>query len=509
VSTALVATLQPVNALAAPPPAGTAAGKINWQPCEEDKSVDCGTLRVPIDWANPRGSTVDIAVARRKATDSSARVGVLVINPGGPGGSGVNFAIRGNEYFSKEINQKFDLIGFDPRGVARSNPVVCSLDKRPRLDSLPRNQAEFEALVAANRAYGEDCRKHTGPLIDHVDTKSVVRDIDAIRKALGEKRINYFGVSYGTLIGQQYAEKYPKNFRRMVIDSNMDHSLNTRKFFATEAWAAEDAFREFTTWCRQEPRCALHKQGAVKVWDALMAKADRGQLTDPADPNRRISSLELSGMALGAFYGPDWKELAAWLHSLHTGKPAPPAVIKALKQPPARAAGDPELGRHPLAVFCQDWDVKIRDHRQLTRYLEESRRIAPHMRVSTLAWVVSVSCLGWPTAVTNPPRRLKVSGSETILITNPRHDPATGFLWGQNTARQLGSAGRFVIYEGWGHGVYDRSPCTLTVNDRYLVDGVLPAPGTRCPGVLPPMDRSLAKRRIAPAPLPGNPSWIR
>ncbi|MET0136685.1 MAG: alpha/beta fold hydrolase, partial [Kibdelosporangium sp.] len=206
-------------------------GAITWQPCAEDATAECGTLKLPVDWAKPRGEKFDLAVARRKATDPAKRTGILLINPGGPGGSGVNFALGAKGFFSPEIQARFDIIGFDPRGVARSAPVQCSLELlRNPVSTYPTSQAEFDALADYNRKLRDDCRKNTGPIYDHVDTLSVVQDMDAIRRSLGERKINYYGVSYGTLIGQQYAERYGDKIRAMIIDSNMDHSLGTKDF---------------------------------------------------------------------------------------------------------------------------------------------------------------------------------------------------------------------------------------------------------------------------------------
>lgn len=202
-------------------------GPIEWRQCPEDRAVSCGTLQLPVDWSEPGGATFDLALARRVATDPARRIGALFVNPGGPGGSGVSFALAAAATFSPEVLQRFDIVGIDPRGVARSHPVVCSADAlgQPGDTALPRSPAEFAALVAFNRRLAADCRQHTGPLYDHVDTVSVARDIDAVRAALEEDEINWYGASYGTLMGQLYAELFPGRIRSMVNDGNMDHSL--------------------------------------------------------------------------------------------------------------------------------------------------------------------------------------------------------------------------------------------------------------------------------------------
>lgn len=508
---ALLLSAQPALAAPASAPAVKPAA-INWKPCAEDATVECGTLKVPVDWSKPRGATFDLALARRKATEPSSRIGALVINPGGPGGSGVDFALGADQYFSAEIRKKFDIVGFDPRGVARSNPVVCSLDLLEKAPSpVLTSQADYDRLVAFNRTLGTDCRKRTGPLFDHVDTGAVIQDIDALRIALGEQKINYYGVSYGTLMGQQYAERYPKNFRALVIDSNMDHSLGTRGFFETETVTAEENFVEFDKWCARDTSCAVHADGVSRVWKGLQAKADRGELTDPNDPDVKLTAFDLSGGALGAFYGPDWKGLAEALKALRDGTPLPASARKLASTPQrwksaGRVAGD-EVVENPAPVFCQDWRIEVRNYQEAARYWARARQLAPHMRISPIAWGIGSTCIGFPTKVNNPPHPLKVKGAAHILMLNARYDPATGYNWAVNAARQLGRAATLVTYDGWGHGVYGRGPCNTGITDRYLVSLKVPPAGTHC-AAIPPSDNPAARSVTAPR-APGTLPWVR
>ncbi|MBM7772233.1 pimeloyl-ACP methyl ester carboxylesterase [Actinokineospora baliensis] len=478
-----------------------AGGRIDWGPCAESASVDCGSLRLPINWAKPKGEKFDLAVARRKATDPRKRIGVLIINPGGPGGSGVDFALGADRFFSPDVLARFDIIGFDPRGVARSQPVKCSLEVLNKQPSLyPNNQREFEALAAYNRELAADCRKHSGPMADYADTKSVVRDIDALRVALGERKINYFGVSYGTLIGQQYAEEFGRNVRAMVIDSNMDHSAGTARFGAVSAATAEDSFREFVRWCERTTSCALHGKDVTKWWDQLLAKADRGELVDPSDPTHVITAAEISRFAFSAFYGPDWTLLADVLASLETGAPQ-------------RAAyGTEELVENPFtAVFCKDWDIRVKNHRELAALTDRANRLAPHMRGSALGHVATTGCVGLP-AATNPQHDLNITTAPKILMLNALHDPATGYDWAVNAHRQSRDTTVLVTYEGWGHGVYPRSECTIGITDTYLFTLRTPRDGTRCAAVEPPVGPSIAAAPSLPrpaGPLPGLPGWVK
>ncbi|MEW9554433.1 alpha/beta fold hydrolase [Nonomuraea sp. NPDC050783] len=490
-------------ALTAPAAAAPAAPAITWTPCAEDTAVECGTLTVPIDWNNPGGGTFELALARRKASDPAARTGSLVINPGGPGGSGVDAVLNDWLGFTPEITSRFDVVGFDPRGVGRSHPITCSLElavQAPDPLSL-KTRADWDAMLAHNQRYREDCRRRTGPLFDHVHTGNVIRDLDALRAALGEEKLTYYGISYGTLIGQLYAERYPGRVRALALDSNMDHSLGTQAFLDTEAWTAQDSFNEFVAWCERTEACALHGRDVRAVWHELLARAERGELTFPGQPDVKLNKLDLVGVAFGAFYGPAYLELAELLVAMENGTP----VTSPLFAPPARTAE--QTINDASFVFCQDYALPVRDHRDWARLLRRSAAIAPDMLVSSAAHPLTLICQG--SATPNPQHRLKVDGSPTLLLGNALHDPATPYPWAVSTALQIGREARLVTYEGWGHGIYGRGDCPTAAIDRYLVSRALPAKGLRCPAVPPAEAATAAKRapRPYPGPLPGLPGW--
>ncbi|MEZ0075026.1 alpha/beta fold hydrolase [Planotetraspora sp. GP83] len=485
----------------------TAGAAIAWAACPEDPAVECGTLAVPIDWARPGGPTVDLALARRKATDPAARIGSLLINPGGPGGSGVLFAFLGNHYFSEEITRRFDLVGFDPRGVARSHPVVCSIDVLSQAPNpIMKSQSEFDGWLTYDQRLRDDCRSRTGPLYDHVDTLSVVRDLDAIRAALGEDKLSYYGISYGTLIGQQYAEQFPRRVRALALDSNMDHSLGTTAFLATEAATVQDSFDEFVAWCDRDESCALHGKDVRKVWAGLLARAERGELPSPDDPSVPLTALDLIGTAFRKFYEPSWADLANLLNALDTGAPVP-AELSAMTT--RRNAATEDVAEFPSQVFCEDYRLPIRDYREYAAHLRLAARVAPDMRFSPLAFGLTPFCLG-QTRIPNPQHALRVHGSAPLLLGNSVHDPATAYSWAVDAARQIGREGVLLTYEGWGHGIYGHGECTRGAIDRYLVSLTLPARGTRCPAV--PLADVSAQREAWPrpsGPLPDLPGWLR
>ncbi|MFE0254424.1 alpha/beta hydrolase [Streptomyces sp. NPDC059010] len=500
--TALFGQLLAGTAAAAPEADRTpSAGRIAWKPCEAapgQGEFECATIKVPVDWKRPHGATLDLALARHLATDPARRIGSLLVNPGGPGGSGVDFALAAPDAFSPELLARFDIVGFDPRGVGRSTPVKCDADRVQAQGELlyPDSARSFNALRAANRALGKSCRDLTGPLADNMDTGSVVRDMDAIRAGLGEKRISYYGVSYGTAIGQQYAERYPHRIRAMTLDSNMDHSLSNWAFQKTETDSVEASYGQFADWCARTTSCVLHGRDARALFDSLHKRAQAGELVLPGDPPRKVTPQDLQDVALSNLYDPaGWFDFAQVLADLDA---TDPAAARSL-----RRFGEPT--EYPFfPVMCQDYDFTVPSYRTLARYERELGRRAPVTRFSTLGWTVQTGCQDWPSEVSNPQRRLRVDKTPPILMTNSRFDPATPYSWGSNAARQIGREAVLLTYDGVGHGDYWLSPCARTAIDTYLTTLKTPRKGTHCPAVWPtaPSDRRQSPSGDLVNPLP-------
>ncbi|MBE1485401.1 alpha/beta hydrolase [Plantactinospora soyae] len=454
-----------------------------------------------------------MAITKRAASDPRARIGPLVFGTGGPGLSGVNHVAKADQHLSPEILRRFDIIGFDQRGVARSSPAVCSnslLAQQP--SPVPADEVGYAQRISFNHRLYDNCRAHTGPLFDHVDTGSVAHDVDALRAALGERRISFYGVSYGTLLGQAYAERFPDRVRAMALDSVMDHSVGTATFLRDQAAGVEDSFDEFVAWCGRTGSCALHGRDVGALYDNLMRRAETGALVDPGR-GAGLSWFDLSRGTFGYLYGPDWPGLAGWLDTLdRSTSPSAEGAWKAPEAgtaPSAPAPGPPvtdEVTQHPFPVFCQDWSLPVDNHAELARYLDMSRDTAPHLRVSVGAVVPTMFCAGWDGRVHNPQHRLRVRTSVPLLLINSRNDPATPHRWAMNVADQLGGKGRLVSYEGAGHGAYLRTPCTVGHVDRYLIDRRLPSVGAACRAAAPPVQPAVASRDASSAP-PAGPTW--
>lgn len=228
-------------------PATPPSSIVEWEPCEDAPDIHCGSIEVPLNWDEPEGEKIELALARRAATDPDERLGTIVMNPGGPGGSGVE-DVKTDLFITPEVAAKYDYVGFDPRGVGESTPIEC---RESDLDDMsgympPADATEFVALEKANATLAAGCEDLTGPLVDHVDNMQTVHDMDAIRDAVGDEKLNFLGLSFGSMMGQQYAEEYPERVGAMVLDGIMDHSLeSTWDFVDSETLAAE---RNFDAW---------------------------------------------------------------------------------------------------------------------------------------------------------------------------------------------------------------------------------------------------------------------
>ena len=472
-----VVTLLAYGAL--PAHARPAAPTIAWAACPEDAGVQCGTIKVPADQARPTGPAITLTMARRPAGDPARRIGTLLVNPGGPGGSAVDFTFNAGSFFGAEVRERFDIVGVDPRGVGRSSPVLCSrdlVDTQPSV--LIESEQQYAAMLAYNRKLAADCAARSGPVFGHVDTGAVVRDLDTVRGALGEQKITFYGASYGTLIGQQYAERYPDRLRGLVLDGVMDHSADLDRFLVQETAAAQDSFGEFVKWCARDQKCVLRGQNIPKLFVAAMARARAGQLVNPYDPPNKLGVAQLTMAAFTAFYDPQWYSFAYYLRdAMMTGRRATP-----------RAAPPVDLIDHSFApVFCEDWRFPVTGYADLRLRLRTLAEAAPQMLVSPLAMTAVASCLGWPSPPDNPQRPVpRLTGPASALLVNSVHDPATAYAWAQQVTARLGPSARLLTYDGWGHVVYNKSPCVSAAVDRYLLTGALVAAGTRCPAVEPP-----------------------
>ncbi|OLR93388.1 hypothetical protein BJP25_17395 [Actinokineospora bangkokensis] len=446
-----------------------------WAACPGDAAPEaqCATLTVPLDHAHPGGATIDLALARIPATDPSRRIGSVVLNFGGPGASGVDGIAYGPSLSDSPelgvLHERFDLVSFDPRGIGRSAPVRCPSPLRdPAVSTFPSTPAEYAALTRVNTAAGERCRAATGPVIDHVDTASVVADVERIRAALGERRISWVGMSYGTEIGQRYAEAYPHRVRAMVLDGLFDHSRSTHQAALDEARATEDALHRFASWCTADPGCALHGQDVVARYDAVLAAAERGELVAP-ELGRPLTAVEAAEGVFGhliARYA--WTDLGTALATADASALATHAASLDQGYPAYRTVG------------CHDFPPDLRGWTDLAARAAEVRLAAPHTWRHTEFWDWTSGCAGWPIPPQNPPHPLRVTGAPPILLLSTTHDASTPLVWAQSVQRAI-EGSRLLVADQDGHTTVLHSSCARTAIAAYLTEGALPAPGATCP----------------------------
>lgn len=446
-SVAALLLLTPGVAHARPP-----TPALDWGDCPKGgEAVECADLRLPVDWSEPDGETFELSVARRTAPHP---IGTLVFLPGGPGDSGVNRVIAGDR-FSDELLDRFDIVSLDPRTVAGSEAPTCApapVSERPPV--ILRDQADFDATVKHNRAFWARCRA-TSAVFDHADTRTAVYDLEALRRALGESTLTLHGSSYGTLLGQQYAERFPGRVRALTLEGVFDHSLDLPTFVRTQALAVQDSFDEFVAWCDRAGPCPPDVR---TTWRAVLERADQGEY----EP---YTAFDVAALPLGTLQEPDWPALAAAITALAEGRTE--GVLRPL--PPLAPA-----------IACADFPVPVRDFREYRRLLRAAAQAGPDIRYGAGLLAIS-TCLGWPQPPANPPHPPRIHTRTPVLLLNARHDPRTGHEWAAHVAAQLGRHGRLVTYEGWGHGVYQATDCTEAVVDRYLIDLTVPPRGFTCP----------------------------
>jgi pimeloyl-ACP methyl ester carboxylesterase len=470
---------------------GYEVSAVDWQPCPGKPEVECGTVEVPLDWSMPKGKTTYVGIARKRATDQTHRLGALIFDPGGPGGSGVDDLLNGNR-ITPAVAARFDIIGFDPRGVNTSAQVLCdqTVYDQARAAKRPTSQAEFDRLASLNRQLVDDCRAHTGSLVDHLDTRTTARDIDAVRAALGEEKLNYLGFSYGSLMGQQYAEQFPTRIRAMVNDGNMDHSLTTAwEFMRDQTAPVERNFLEFAQWCDTTAACALYGQDTVKTYGALRERAKAGTLTDPAT-GAPVDFYALSTIAFDSGRPPLWTKVANSLKALRDGTGTVTASVRSA-----------ELVNDVFSpVWCSDWRYPVKDFAQYESMRTRLATEFPNMQWSPYVDNV-MTCVGDPLATTNPQHALQVRGAPPLVMIGNIHDYATVYKWNKTAAEQSGS--HLITYEGWYHTAYGPnkpSQCINAAVEAYFLNLTVPKDGVSCPAMEKPTASTFATEATPAGP---------
>jgi pimeloyl-ACP methyl ester carboxylesterase len=454
-----------------------------WSSCGD---LQCATASAPLDWTDPARDSIDLALVRQPAT-SSNRLGSLLVNPGGPGGSGVDFIRNSLDYATDDrLQASYDIVGFDPRGVGASSAVSCYDDSR-ELDAylydIPPGAIGSDEWIAAvaesNKTFGASCLEHTGELLDFVDTISAARDLDLLRAILGDEKLNYLGYSYGTLLGATFADLYPQHTGRMVLDGAVDPASTNFDVTLTQAKGFEHALRNYLATCLDGSDCPF--SGTVD-----QAMEDIRTLLDTLDANPIAAS---DGRRLGSgamFYAiilPLYNE-GNWIYltQLFTD-------VLSGNADTAFSLADSYNSRNPdgtyadnqteafISINCLDYaadDDPATMQAEAQQLRDEAPVFGPQMSYG------GIGCAQWPFLSTREPHEIHAEGSADIVVVGTTNDPATPYVWAQNMAGQL-QHGHLVTYDGEGHTAYNKSnDCVNQAVDDFLVDGTVPASDPMC-----------------------------
>jgi pimeloyl-ACP methyl ester carboxylesterase len=442
---------------------------LRWGECEG--TYQCAGLRVPRDYTDPTGAQLTLALIRRPANDPARRIGSIVINPGGPGGSGVDeVRYGGDQLFGPAVLDRFDIVGFDPRGVGSRGTSVSCLVGPPSVpaQAYPADAAELATWVSAIQALDTACQERSGELLPYVGTDNVARDLDRIRAALGEDKLTYVGWSYGTLIGALYAEMFPTRVRAMVLDGPVDPSLDLQGLNSGQAVGYQRQFDAFLADCARDAACAFHSGGSPRAaFDALEARFARG-------PIGGVSGWIAFSAIEAELVANDWNDLAEALAAADKGDAS---LLDGIVRPSIDVASAGQTG----AVLCVDFPGP-QSADGYVALAERLRGVAPDF--GPFVAYQSLSCAFWPVPTQRVPRPVHPQGVPPILIIAATGDPATPLDWGQALSGQIpGSV--LLIRQGAGHTslsliLRSRSECVTQHFERYVLDLQLPQAGTMC-----------------------------
>jgi pimeloyl-ACP methyl ester carboxylesterase len=473
-----------------PSPASRVPGGQGMTARPDAARLQCTRIRVPLDYRRPAGRDIEIAVSRLPAANHTGRRGVLLLNPGGPGGAGLAYPLEFAASAPHHLLDVYDVVGFDPRGVGQSAPVSCGLSFDQALKAtapwpLPDGVGENADLAAQ---VARQCAQHSGTELPFITTANTARDMDRIRMALGERVVSFYGISYGTVLGAAYASLFPQNTDRMVLDSATDATRLWREAgFRVLGPGAEERFPDFAGYVAS--RDSTYHLGTATdqiraEYFALAAKLDHAALQTPSGP--LTGNLFRSATVLAALYSDELFAVTAHLW-------------QAVHADDARTAGQigDSLGMWnvsgfdraaensaaaDLAVICDDaaWP------RSIQVYQRDVRRDARRYPIAGALAANILPCAFWPTQPIEPPVRITSHGPANVLIVNNLRDPATPYFGALALRNAFGQRAHLVAVDQGGHGVYPNANiCGKDTVTNYITSGTMPPDGTRCPSRLP------------------------
>ncbi|MEU8243221.1 alpha/beta hydrolase [Actinoplanes missouriensis] len=475
-----------------------ASGTADWTPCPDvprelvgqaarGMSYDCASVPVPRDWTEPNsGETYDVAMIRIRSASQRDRIGSLLLNPGGPGASGIDYAVylsfgQAMGGLPTEITDKFDIVGFDPRGVGRSNPVKCIADADQDAsfggDPDPVSQADFDKIAALNKKIADGCAAKYGDQLPNFSTEQAARDMEALRTAVGDEKLSYLGFSYGTLLGATYAQLFGDKVRALVLDGAIDPTENYVQGAEAQAKGFERAFTNFTAWCTKTPaKCPIAPDARGAVTDAL-AKAKTAPVRG-ADGRDATSGWVFYGLISSLYTESSWITLAKAIAALQTGDPE--EIFELADQYAERKPDGTYTNMFDanMAVNCADTDDAPTVAE--VRKLQGEWRAKYPMFGAALA-IGMLPCTYW-SGERDPYPAGAAKGAPDIVVVGTTGDPATPYENTADLANMLGpDVGHVLTWEGEGHTAYPSTKCIVDAVDDYLIDLKVPQEGLRCP----------------------------
>ncbi|GGT25752.1 alpha/beta hydrolase [Streptomyces tanashiensis] len=453
----------------------------HWKRCEAEgpANFQCATLKVPLDYARPGGKKLEVAVSRIKATNPQKRRGVLLLNPGGPGGPGLDMPLWMGPELPTAVKEQYDLIGFDPRGVGQSSPVSCGLNDDELNWQRPYKATTFAKDVRWARTVADKCRAKAGDVLPHLTTRNTARDMDIIRAVLGEKKISYLGYSYGTYLGAVYTQMFPKQSDRFVLDSAVDPQRIWRGMIQVWAEGAEPAFKRWSQWTAE--RHTTYKLGdtSAKVsktfWD-LVAQADRKPIDFQGTPltgddiragRAMFFDVKSAAEAIAELKkAADGAPTAAPSKQGTSPRPVPPSFARAVPSDNSDAAF--------WAVACADTRSWPRDPEQYRR--DAMRDKAKYPLYGDFASNIK-PCAFWKNGSEAATR---VDNSVGALVLQNEWDSQTPLVSGQGLHRSMKGSRMVTVLGGQGHGIYGSKSCADKTATAYLTTGRLPAADVTC-----------------------------
>ncbi|SCK45647.1 alpha/beta hydrolase fold [Streptomyces sp. WMMB 714] len=459
--------------------------KLTWRDCGDGDGFQCAKMKAPLDYDKPDpADDLNLAVARKKGA-KSGRIGSLLVNPGGPGGSAIEYVQQAAAVgYPAPVRQKYDIVGLDPRGVAASEPIRCLTDKEmdtyTQTDQTPDDAAEKDKLVGAYKKFSAGCEKREGELLAHVSTVDAARDMDVLRALLGDKKLNYVGASYGTYLGAYYAGLFPQRSGRLVFDGAMDPSLSMLQLNRDQTGGFETAFKEFAADCVKRSDCPLGTKStkdAGRKLSAFFKKVDAKPLPT-GDPRELTESLATTGVIRAMYDEGSWPQLRDALTTANKGDGAQLLAMadEYYERDPNGHYGN-IMYANP-AVNCLDLPAAFDSPDSVEKAVPSFEKASPVFGRG-FAWA-ALNCGYWPEQATGEAHRIAAKGADPILVIGTTRDPATPYAWAQGLAGQLDTA-RLLTYEGDGHTAYLRAgACINDTVDAYLLKGKAPKDGKRC-----------------------------